>query len=177
MGGWSFIFGSVELHCGGSRLPELGLPVTIAALIVSLALVPSTAAANLRDDVPAADQYVEDVPTSRGPNATEDTSSQGSEKVKKRSLPANVETRLANQGGQAATKLKQIATSPEFGAPRSKLSGHINSKPSVLSAVIGDANDTGGGQLFWLLVTLLGITVFTLGTVGYRHQRRKNKAG
>lgn len=177
MGEWTFTFGSAGNHCGCRRLSGGSLPTTFAALIVSFALAPSVMATSLPTDVPAADQYVEDVPTSRGPNAPEDSNSPGSRRAKSRSLPAHLESRISNLGGKDAAKLKQISTSPDFGAPRRKLSdGRVNLRPSVMSAVAGDAKDGGSGQLFWLLVTLLAITGFTLGAVGYRRHQQSNKS-
>jgi hypothetical protein len=136
----------------------------------------------------AGDQYVETLPTTKGPRAP------GNGKHGKK-LSRTLEKRLAKLGGGSdAAALAALATSPSLGAPtggdqsgagassgKGKSSGkggsssrrrHGGSTPAVPSAAI-KAVDGGEAGLGWLVVAILAITGLALGAVGY--QRRRDK--
>jgi hypothetical protein len=172
------------------------LAVLAAALL--LTAVPAAASAAGDDiglSVPghqsAGDQYVETLPTTRGPRAP------GRNKHAKR-LSKDVTRKLQKLGGSDAATLKALATSPALGAPvdsgdaegkakgsngssngkgsHDRRSGdgkrHGSSAPAVPSAAI-NAVDGGDAGLGWLVLAILAITALSLGAVGY--QRRRDK--
>ena len=176
---------------------------TLAALIAALpagALAKATAAGQPFDStsgspygaVPnnsAGDQYVETLPTAKGPRAP------GKGKHAKK-LSRTLEKKLAKLGGGSdAAALAALATSPSLGAPaggaghggagansgtgKSSGKGGSSSRkrpggttPAVPSAAI-KAVDGGEAGLGWLVVAILAITGLALGAVGY--QRRRDK--
>jgi hypothetical protein len=135
----------------------------------------------------AGDQYVETLPTTKGPRAP------GRKKHAKR-LSNAVTRKLQKLGGSEAATLKALATSPALGAPvdtgdakgkngssdgkgshdRRSGSGkrHDSSAPAVPSAAI-NAVDGGDAGLGWLVLAILAITALSLGAVGYRRRRDK----
>jgi hypothetical protein len=192
-----------------SRLRRITFGARVAALAVLaaallLTAVPAAAPAagfagsggdDLGVSVPgnqsAGDQYVETLPTSKGPRAP------GRKKHAKR-LSNGVTRKLQKLGGSDAATLKALATSPALGAPvdsgdaKSKAKGsngssngkgshdrrsgdgkrHGSSSPAVPSAAI-NAVDGGDAGLGWLVLAILAITALSLGAVGY--QRRRDK--
>jgi hypothetical protein len=158
-------------------------------LLVALALALMLPAAAVADGNSAGDQYVETLPTTKGPRLGGDDS--GTKHLGKTKLHPKIEKQVQQQlPAQTADKLIQIATSPQLGAPEQTLQKHTstrksaeqkgtrgkhrsgNSEPAVPSAAI-DA--VGGSQagLGWLVLALLIITALALGAVGY--QRLKDR--
>jgi hypothetical protein len=136
----------------------------------------------------AGDQYVETLPTTKGPRAP------GRGKHA-RKLSRGAERRLERLGGSDAAALKSLATSTSLGAPRdaagsgkgssgkgSHKGGSRNgtrpgkSTPAVPSAAI-NAVDGGEAGLGWLVLAILAITALALGAVGYQRHRDKGSAG
>jgi hypothetical protein len=127
----------------------------------------------------AGDQYVETLPTTRGPRAP------GRHKHAKK-LSRKVTKRIDTLGGSDAAQLKTLATSPSLGAPADRPAGkkssrksasrsgkrHNGSTPAVPSAAI-NAVDGGEAGLGWLVVALLAITALALGAVGYQRRRHR----
>lgn len=155
-----------------------------ASTLVTLALVPACALAGEAasvappDEFSATDQYVESVPTSRGPKAP------GVHKRPKAPLPTALAARIDREGGAAAADLEQVATSPDLGAPaksakaeRKPRSARPHATPSVSSAAVGALGDGEDASLYWLLGALVLITGLAVGTAGYRHRKHKNAAG
>jgi hypothetical protein len=170
----------------GRRLPWL--------LALSIALVPSAVPAgalgadftssggNPYGSAPggqsAGDQYVETVPTTRGPRAP-------SHGKHARKLSPRASRTIDRLGGSDAAALKTLATSTALGAPTEQptrgkstrksdsRSGkrHGGTTPAVPSAAI-NAVDGGEAGLGWLVVAMLAITALALGAAGY--QRRKD---
>jgi hypothetical protein len=156
----------------------------VASLAAASVLLPSSAGAagegvsSPADEFSAADQYVESVPTSRGPRRP------GLEKREKASLPASVSGRIEREGGADAAQLEQIATSPDLGAPaksavpaRRTEGAPAKSPPRVPAAAVTALGEGDDGGLPWLPVALVLITGLAVGTAGYRHHRYKNSAG
>ena len=91
---------------------RLLLPLIAA---VTLLTMTEDAAAQRPDDAGAVDEYVEDVPTSKGRSAV------GSTKPRRTRLPNNVATRIGSHGKADAPVLADIASSSVYGAPQTKL--------------------------------------------------------
>ena len=161
-----------------------GTPLIFVALL-SLALALASPAAaetpapdpSLTDDFSAADQYVESVPTSRGPKVP----GVGKRHEQRAELPQGVKERLAGQPQETAAKLEQIATSPDYGAPatvrreRRQDSGS-SSLPRVPVATV-NASEGEQDTLLWLSISLLSITALAAGSAAYRHHQRRKSAG
>jgi hypothetical protein len=152
--------------------------VILAALAALLALVLcAPALAESPNDFSASDQYVETLPTSKGPSATKDR------KAARRALPSEVASRLEKLGGADAAALEAVATATEFGAPQGKAGSADNSKrkgrgssgstPAVPSASVEAVRDDGG-DLLWLLLALLAISGLMVGAVAYQRHRNSN---
>ena len=95
------------------------------------------------DGPSAVDQYVEDVPTSGGATAP------GKNKPKINSLPPSVSNQIDQQGGSDAAILREVATSPDYGAPAAatgkkagtKANGKRNGKETAAGVTRGKAAD------------------------------------
>jgi hypothetical protein len=142
-------------------------------------------------DQSAGDQYVETLPTTRGPRAP------GRGKHA-RKLSGGVANKIHKLGGRDAAALKALATSTALGAPGNTGGGDKNSDrkgsggkgshegrsrdgkrhgstPAVPSAAI-NAVDGGEAGLGWLVLAILAITALALGAVGYQRRRDKGTA-
>jgi hypothetical protein len=143
-----------------------GLAVAAAAALVLL-LAPTAFAAS-PGDFSASDQYVETVPTSRGPSASDDA------KHSRTPLSAGAAAKLHNQGGADAASLEAIATSSDYGAPQAKRrdgkGGSSKSTPAVPSASVAAVRDSGA-DLLWLLLALFAVTGLLIGAVAYQRHR------
>jgi hypothetical protein len=138
-------------------------------------------------DQSAGDQYVETLPTTKGPRAP-----RGGKHAKK--LSNGVTRRLQQQGGSDAATLEKLAASPALGAPvdngagSKRKSSHVaglqggsnsskNGKQHGGSAPVPSAAikavDGGGAGLGWLVLVILAITALSLGAVGYQRHRDK----
>jgi hypothetical protein len=148
----------------------------LAAFAAALLLAPTAPVlAASPGDYSAADQYVETLPTSRGPSATKESEQRG----RSARLPERLRDKLHAQAGTDGASLEELATSGEFGAPQgtggsadkdSKRSSS-GSTPAVPTASVKAVRESGG-DLLWLLLALLAITGLMVGAVAY--QRHKN---
>lgn len=82
--------------------------------LISLLIVPAPATAQS----PSLDQYVESVPTARGPKPSSHGSGPGGSE-----LPPQVRRRIEQQGGSDADELAAIAGEPGRGAPQRPVGG------------------------------------------------------
>jgi hypothetical protein len=131
----------------------LGAPVAIAAVPVP-------------EDFSAADQYVEDVPTSTGPKpAREKTPEHAAKSV---AVPPAV--------NDLDGTLKEVATSTSLGAPDRSLPDAKADTPKVPAATVSAIDDADGGRLLWLLLALVVVSVATVGLASYRHRARRKAA-
>jgi hypothetical protein len=119
------------------------------------------------EDVPAVSAYVELVPTSRGSRRP----SAGA--TKRGTLPREVEELLARQGGRDAPLLKEVATSPAYGAPTDRVRERKQTKlpaepadESTLGSAVSVATDGSDDRLLGLGFVLLAVTV-AAGVVAY----------
>jgi hypothetical protein len=174
-------------HKAGRSVRAAALAVLAAALL-STALPAAAPADDLGLTVPgnqsAGDQYVETLPTTKGPRAP-----RGRKHAKK--LSNGVTRKLQKQGGSDAATLEKLATSPALGAPvddgadskgkssrttgsqgRSKNGKQHGGSAPVPSAAI-NAVDGGEAGLGWLVLAILAITALSLGAVGYQRHRNK----
>jgi hypothetical protein len=145
----------------------------------------------------AGDQYVETLPTTKGPRAP------GRGRHAKK-LSHGVVKQLQKHGGSDAATLQKLATSTALGAPVDNGAGagskgksshatgsqggsngggsqkgrskngkrHGGSASAVPSAAI-NAVDGGEAGLGWLVLAILAITALSLGAVGYQRHRHK----
>src|SRR3954447_6267534 len=112
---------SAPLLPGAGRFsPRLALG---AVLALTLMLLPGAAIAraDTPQDFSAGDQYVETLPTAKGPKATETAP-----KHKAGSgLSPSARQALETQGGSDTATLEYVATAPELGAPVTAGSGSV----------------------------------------------------
>jgi hypothetical protein len=167
-------------------LPALAA-ILVAALFAALAAAASARSSDVGLGVPgdqsAGDQYVESLPTAKGPRA-----------------PARNKHRKPGLGRSDAAILRSLATSPALGAPahrgvesgggrhkgsnaeRSRdarsdhLGRHGGSSATVPSAAV-NAVDEGETGLGWLVLAILGITAVSLGAVAYKRRKDKGSVG
>jgi hypothetical protein len=150
----------------------------VAALVAVVLAVPVSAAADSPEDFSASDQYVETLPTTSGPSATDDR------RRGKTPLRPSVAAKLRHQGGADASRLEAVATSSDFGAPQGtsdrsdKKNG--NRRDSRNTTAIPSASvqavQEGGEDLLWLLLALLAITGLMVGAVTYRRHKDSNSS-
>lgn len=166
---------------------------TLAALVAGAALALASAAPAAAQETPldfsAGDQYVETVPTAKGPRVADRERSKRS----RSGLSTRVQRLIQSQGGAAAGTLSEVASSEGLGAPTASSGsdggsgkgsgngsgadrGSGEGSPSVPSATI---SAVGGGDatLGWLAVALLAITTVALGAFGYQRHRNRDASG
>jgi hypothetical protein len=146
------------------RLPPL------VALVASLGLLlPAAAGADapLPRDFSSADQYVESVPTARGPKAPTVERARDRDRDT-RPLPPHVTEALEAQGGSESSQLTEVATSPALGAPERRLERSREQPPSVPGATVSALGDGEGDSLVWLLVAIAFVTGALVGLAARR---------
>jgi hypothetical protein len=128
------------------------------------------------------DQYTEQIPAANGPHNTSSggpgaPGSSGSSGVSGGTsgggaaivLPAS----LNQDGGKDAKTLREVATSPRFGAPNSTFQlpadSTENSQASV-SAALNAVADGSDGRMVGLFVALLAVTAVSLGFAAARRR-------
>jgi hypothetical protein len=132
------------------------------------------AGAQSPDNFSAGDQYVETLPSTKGPKAAEGNPH------KRARLSHDAKQKLREQGGSDTAQLMQIATSTQLGAPDQSLHKDAHKRdgesgPAVPSAAI-DAVTGGHAGLGLLLLWLIVITAVGLGAAGYRRHRHKDSS-
>jgi hypothetical protein len=149
------------------------------ALVVGAALalaVPAAAQGPPKQpppDVSSIAQYVEQIPTSRGPRVA------GRGQGKGQPLSRQARRRLRERGGPDAAALTRIATSPAYGAPerplrrapevKRQLADKDPSLESVLSAAVSARGEDGQWRLGVLVIVLVTTTV-VLAAAAYRRR-------
>jgi hypothetical protein len=150
---------------------------TLVVAAAALSLVLPAAAQNPPEEPPpgvsSIDQYIEQIPTSRGSRVA------GAGDGKGQPLSRKARRALREQGGPDAAALERIATSPAYGAPERPLrkSRELVRTPSdddpslaaALSAAVSAPGEGGGWRLGVLAVVLLATTV-GLAAVAYRQR-------
>jgi hypothetical protein len=147
----------------------------------SLAATSPTAPApppSLNDNFSAADQYVESVPTSRGPKVpgVGKHADRGGRPSKATLAPAVV-TQLQSEPADTARKLERIATEPTLGAPVENLRpASARSSPHVPTATVRAVGEGEQDNMKLLLIALFLITALAAGTAGHRYNERRKAA-
>jgi hypothetical protein len=149
-----------------------GVGLLACACLVWLA--PAASAAGSPGDSGVYDQYTEQIPTAGGnqhsgtggPGAGGPSTPGPTESIV---IPAN----LTKDGGKDAKTLREIATSPRYGAPSGTGSlpeGSSSSEPAF-SAAIGAVTDGSDGRMVGLFVALLAVTAVSLGFAAASRRR------
>jgi hypothetical protein len=160
------------------RRPASALAIAVG---LALALVPPASAQepatqqppSLTDDFSAADQYVESVPTSRGPKVPG-----VGKRTKQKAAPLSTGAKaaLAPLPAKTAKKLEQIATSPELGAPEERLE-HKRSTTRVPAATVRATEVGDEDNLTWLVLALVALTGLALSSAAYRRYQARKSIG
>jgi hypothetical protein len=168
------------------RIGTAALPFVVASLALLWLAAPVQAAEppvqapapSLTDNFSAADQYVESVPTARGPKVPGVGRPRQSQKKSVAKLPQNVSSSLERQPDETSAQLQRIATSPDYGAPAERLrKAKAHSSTRVPAAAVSAVGEGEENTLTWLIVALIGTTVLTAGTAAYRRYQSRNAAG
>jgi hypothetical protein len=178
----------VGMRSFARRLPVLAVAgFALAALWILGPAAPAiagdagTQAPSLTDNFSAADQYVESVPTARGPKVPGVTKSPRRGKSSGSSAPKlspSVKSSLEGQPAETAAQLERIATSPDYGAPAEELRKvEINSSARVPAAAVSAVGEGEEDTLTWLLVALIATTLLIAGLAAYRRYQSRNSAG
>jgi hypothetical protein len=185
---------SAPLLPGAGRFhSRLALCATLAlTLFLASVVVPTTVRADPTPlDFSAGDQYVETLPTAKGPKATESAPRHNSGS----GLSHATKQRLQAVGGSDAATLQYVASSAGLGAPVAAAAGSGQSQggdsgksggsakrggagteaPSVPSAAVNAAGGSGSG-LGWLALALPLITAIALGAFGFQRRRHRDSA-
>jgi len=179
---------SAPLLPGAGRFNRrLALSALLAlTLIIPAAIQPARAHATSPLDFSAGDQYVETLPTAKGPKVTDSAPKHRN----KSGLSKKVQKQLAAVGGSEGATLQNLAESQALGAPAPTGSssgssegnsssskkgktkgGSAKDSPSVPSAAINAAGGSGSG-LGWLALALPLITAVALGAFGFQRRNR-----
>jgi hypothetical protein len=147
--------------------------VGLALCACAFWVAPAAAAGDSPQNSGVYDQYTEQVPTAGGSHGTGSGGGSGSGPTSSGGggiiLPSNLE----KDGGKDAKTLREIATSPQFGAPNSTVplpEGSTNGSVGLSSAV-GAVTDGSEGRMVGLFVALLAVTAVSLG---FAASRRRN---
>ena len=156
---------------------EAGLAVCACVLW----LAPAAAAQSSgNQDSGVYDQYTEQIPTANGPHNTSSggggpsapgsggTPSTGGGTGSAIVLPANVD----KDAGKDAKKLREVATSPRYGAPSSTvpLPDSSTKSSAALTAAVDAVTDGSDGRMIGLFVALLAVTAVSLGIAASRRR-------
>jgi hypothetical protein len=143
----------------------MGSPLTrslpVPAAVVALALAPAASAATPPPppppDTPSIDQYVEQVPTSRG------GSSPGVGHTQSKPLPPHVSARLHKANDSVSKDLEKVSTSSSYGTPQRILPKPVSSsdeseRSNPFSAAVSAVSDSGDSHVVSLLVAVVLVT-------------------
>jgi hypothetical protein len=155
----------------------MGLSLALCACV--LWLVPAAAAqSGSAQESGVYDQYVEQVPAANGSHHSGAAGVPGGSGGSGGSggtgggaaivLPAD----LDKEGGEDAKKLREVATSPRYGAPSSSvpLPDSSTKSPAAISAAVNAVTDGSDGRMIGLFVALLAVTAVSLGVAASRRR-------
>jgi hypothetical protein len=126
-------------------------------------LAPASAAQSVYD------QYTEQVPAANGPHNT----SSGGPGAPGGSGGSVLPASLNQDGGKDANTLREVATSPRFGAPNSTLqlpADSTQNSQAGVSAALNAVTDGSDGRMIGLFVALLAVTAVSLGFAAARRR-------
>jgi hypothetical protein len=147
-----------------------------AALSIAAPAVAQTPPEEPPPDVSSIEQYIEQIPTSRGSRVA----GQGDEKGQP--LAPRARRALREEGGTDAPALERIATSPAYGAPERPLRPRKKSRELVrmppdddtsLGGAVSAAVSAPGEGGEWRLGVLAGFLVASTGAIGVAAYRRR----
>ena len=145
----------------------------------ALWLAPAAAAAGSPQDSGVYDQYTEQVPAANGPHNTSSgggagpSNGSGGGPTGGAGAAIVLPAALNQQGGNDAKTLREVATSPRYGAPNATVplpESSTKSPPASLSAAVNAATDGGDGRMVGLFVALLAVTAVSLGFAAARRR-------
>jgi hypothetical protein len=154
------------------RSPIQVLACGLCALL-ALAAAPAAAQEPPVDDAALVDQYKETIPTASGPKISGGGSNGGGTP-----LPPAVVTELRQAvGEEEAKRLKEVATSPRYGAPahapdEGGLIASDGNAANPVSVAVSALADESGGSLLPLLLAVVFSTGALFGAAVYRRRRR-----
>ncbi len=175
--------------------PRKSRPLVLAMMLVTVLASAGQASAQLPDDASAVDQYVEDLPGAGGSSGVGvgkgGTGGTGSGSgVRLSSVAASA---LQQYGGRDAEILREVATSPVYGAPQDRLGGKKVSRDTrerihsgefdpggasaglspgdAVTAAVGAVEGGDSARLAGLLAALLIISGGGLAAVALRYRR------
>ena len=176
-----------------------------ATLFITVLAWAGPASAQLPNDASAVDQYVEDMPEAGGSSGVgigngSAGGAGGTGSGGGAALPSGIASALQRDGGRDAEILREVATSPVFGAPQDRLGGKRGSREAreairsgelggdtpggvsggtgglsagdALTTAIGAVQGGDSGRLAGLLAALAVISAGALTAAGLRHRRR-----
>jgi hypothetical protein len=160
--------------------------LTLAVLLGAFALAPAAAAQDPYDDAALVDQYGEDLPTAEGPQPSTGAGGAGSGGGSGGGgaggtgaeagvpLAADIENGLTKAvGKQDADQLREVATSPRFGAPdRVDAPVATAEEPSPLTAAVDALGEEGGSSLVPIFLALAAVAAAMLGAAAAQRRRR-----
>jgi hypothetical protein len=132
-------------------------------------LAPAASAANgSTQDSGVYDQYTEQIPTAGGPHGTGSGGTGSTSGGGGIVLPSN----LTHDGGKDAKKLRDLATSPRYGAPNGIVPRPARSTATSpgLSAAVNAVTDGSDGRMIGLFIALLAVTAVSLGFAAARRR-------
>lgn len=156
--------------------------VVVAACLLVFGAPAAFAADKCTNPNPAICQYVEDVPTSKGPKPT----GVGKEKKVKK-LPRSVEQEIRKESGTLAPVLEEVATSTKYGAPeetkatkqeqkqvQKQLKAAEVERGRPIPAALGAVSGSGDDRLLGLVLVMAAMTV---GVVAAAVIRKRGTGG
>lgn len=170
--------------------------LVFATVLLSVLGAPTGAYAQAACDASAVDQYVECIPTSDGDDANNESGAGGGGNGGGgTTLSPSVSSQIDSQAGSDAPLLKEVASSPRYGAPTKKLkvpaATGTNGKARIgkeqmvqadpqadvsagdaLSAAAGAVGSGDAARLIGLLVALFLVSAATLAAAAARQKRR-----
>jgi|RhiMethySRZTD1v2_1073278.scaffolds.fasta_scaffold152801_3 hypothetical protein len=147
-----------------------GMGLVVCACLVWLA--PAASAAGSPQDSGVYDQYTEQIPTAGGSHHSGSTPTGSGSSTSGPTGSVVLPSNLTKDGGKDAKTLREVATSPRYGAPDGTvpLPESSSSSPAALSAAIGAATDGSDGRMVGLFVALLAVTAVSLGFAAARRR-------
>jgi hypothetical protein len=144
--------------------PSRTIPIVTALAALALAVAMPAHAA---EPPSAVAQYIEQIPTASG--SVVGPLQRGSAAP----LPRSVDARLESEAGAEAPLLRDVATSPRYGAPTRTLPGPLPAEPDDEGLVLGVAvAATSEGDSRWLAVVLIGVPAITIVLAALVRARR-----
>jgi hypothetical protein len=167
---------------GGHLRSFGGLGLALCACALWLAPAALAQSGNVQDSG-VYDQYVEQIPGATGshhagsggvPGGSGGSGIDGSGGTGATGNAIVLPSNLDKDGGKDAKRLREVATSPRYGAPNSTvpLPDSSTQPPAALSAAVNAVTDGSDGRMIGLFVALLAVTAVSLGVAASR--RRPN---